>query len=123
MNKNYTIRDLVNQFGVTARTIRHYEDKQLLNPERIGTKRLYTQGDWVRLQLILRGKRVGFSLDEIKEILSLYPNPSGKQKQEVFLLKKLQQRKTQLLEQKKCIDEMIDQLDAIEQGLELTKKN
>jgi DNA-binding transcriptional MerR regulator len=67
----YTIRDLIDQFGVTARTLRFYEDRGLLAPQRDGARRLYSEIDRARLQLILRGKRVGFSLDEIGEMLDI----------------------------------------------------
>ncbi len=118
MIKTYSISELAKEFDLTSRTIRHYEDKSLLEPERIGTQRRYSSGDRVRLQLILRGKRVGFSLDEIKEILDLYQTPSGKQKQKIFLLQKLIARKNQLIDQRTCINEMIDELEQIELRLQ-----
>lgn len=72
MPSGFTIRDLRREFGLTARTIRHYEDCGLLRPERRGTARLYGESDRKRLRLIMRGKRLGFSLDEIRETLELY---------------------------------------------------
>ncbi len=68
----YSVSQLARQLGVTARTIRFYEDKHLINPQRAGTTRVYTHRDRARLVLILRGKRLGFSLREIKEFLDLY---------------------------------------------------
>lgn len=68
----YTISDLAQEFDITPRTLRFYEDKGLIAPARIGQKRLYAARDHARLRLIMRGKRVGFSLTEIGEMLDLY---------------------------------------------------
>ena len=67
-----TIREMCDTFGVTARTLRFYESKELLSPVRDGQKRLYTRRDRARLKLILRGKRFGFPLEEIRQLLDLY---------------------------------------------------
>lgn len=71
-NRTYSIRQLSKEFDVTARALRFYEDKGLISPQRKGQTRLYSPRDRARLQLILRGKRLGFSLIEIHEILDLY---------------------------------------------------
>ena len=70
--KTYSIGELCAEFGVTPRTLRFYEYKELLAPVRDGQRRLFTQRDRARLKLILRGKRFGFSLDELKDLLDLY---------------------------------------------------
>ncbi|QDY68548.1 MerR family transcriptional regulator [Qingshengfaniella alkalisoli] len=70
--KTMTIREMCDEFQVTARTLRFYEAKELLAPVRIGQKRLFTKADRGRLKLILRGKRFGFSLEEIRQLLDLY---------------------------------------------------
>ena len=70
--RNYTIRQLCLEFGVTARALRFYEDRGLLQPDRRGQQRVFNTRDRARLQLILRGKRVGFSLAEIGDLLDLY---------------------------------------------------
>ena len=72
MSDAYTITDLAKEFGITTRTIRHYEDEGLLAPRRDGQNRLFSHRDRVRLKLALRGKRLGFSLAEIKQLLDLY---------------------------------------------------
>lgn len=73
MTETYmTIREMCDTFDVTARTLRFYEQKELLFPERRGTKRLFTRRDRARLKLILKGKRFGFSLEDIRQILDLY---------------------------------------------------
>ena len=71
-----TIREMCDEFGVTPRTLRFYESKELLSPERRGTHRLYTRRDRARLKLILRGKRFGFSLESIRQLLDLYDTES-----------------------------------------------
>jgi DNA-binding transcriptional MerR regulator len=75
--RGYTIRELCQEFGVTARALRFYEDKGLLAPERDGLNRVYHHRERARLVLILRGKRVGLSLAEIREILDLYRVDDG----------------------------------------------
>ena len=77
--KRYRIGDLVREFDVTPRTLRYYEELGLLAPERRGNQRYYTPRDRARLRLILRGRRLGFSLEEIEKMLALYDlDPSGK---------------------------------------------
>ena len=114
----FTISDLSKSFGITARTLRHYEELGLLMPERNGTQRLYSKRDRTRLVLILRGKRIGFSLTEIKEILDMYELPEGEQKQTSFLLDKIHQRRTALHEQQHDINTMLDALTDIENKLQ-----
>ena len=77
MQSAFTIGDLANEFGVTLRTLRFYEDKDLIHPRRDGLNRLYNRRDRARLKLILLGKRVGFSLNEIKGLLDLYELRDG----------------------------------------------
>ena len=74
---SWTITALADEYGVTLRTLRHYEDLGLLAPERVGTARVYHQRDRIRLELILRGKRLGFSLDEIATIVNMYDAEPG----------------------------------------------
>ena len=122
MNESvFSISDLSKCFGITARTLRHYEEFGLLTPERNGTQRLYTKRDQIRLVLILRGKRIGFSLNEIKEILDMYDLPEGEQKQASFLLAKIEQRREDLREQQQDINTMLDALRDIE--IKLTSKS
>ncbi len=75
--KRYSIRDLTREFDISARTLRFYEEKGLLAPERIGQERLYTRRDRARLRLVLLGKAVGFSLDDIREMIDLYDLGDG----------------------------------------------
>ncbi|MCB0218746.1 MAG: MerR family DNA-binding transcriptional regulator [Chrysiogenetes bacterium] len=112
--EHFGISDLSKEFGITARTLRHYEDEGLLKPERRGSQRLYTAGDRVRLILILRGRAVGFSIPEIKEIITLYNQPTGVQAQRKLLLEKVETRRKLLLEKMSDLKHMLGELDALE---------
>lgn len=114
MSKTFTITDLSREFGLTPRSIRHYEDEGLLSPTRNGQQRVFTQRDRVRLQLIQRGKSVGFSLAEIKEILDLYDLPHGEELQAQVLKEKISDRRQQLIQQQKDLEHMFEELDVIE---------
>ncbi|HHK75026.1 MAG TPA: MerR family DNA-binding transcriptional regulator, partial [Rhizobiales bacterium] len=106
----FTIRELVNEFGVTSRTLRFYEDKGLLSPERDGRSRIYKRRDRARLKLILQGKRVGFSLAQIKEMMDLYDLRDGQSTQLQFSLDRFYER-IQALEAQKCeIEQAISDL-------------
>ena len=76
-SETMTIREMCDAFQVTVRTLRFYETKELLAPVRVGQKRLFTKRDRARLKLILRGKRYGFSLEEMRQILDLYETENG----------------------------------------------
>lgn len=111
----YGISELAQEFGITARAIRFYEDKGLLHPRRDGQRRIYNGRDRVRLMLILRGKRLGFSLREIQEILDLYDAERGEKGQLVHLLGKIQERRQSLLRQREDIDLTLQEIDRLEQ--------
>ena len=110
MGKTYSIRQLTKEMGVTSRTLRHYEDEGLLSPERQGLARIYSQRDRARLVLILRGRRVGFSLAEIREILDLYNAEDHGVAQFQHSRKKFAERIVALEAQRKDIDESIKEL-------------
>jgi len=106
----YTISDLANEFGITARAIRFYEDKRLLQPRRNGLSRVYGRRDRGRLKLILRGKRLGFSLSDISEMLDIYdPHGEGREQLNV-MLEKIRQRVAVLEQQRRDIDEVLEEL-------------
>ena len=111
-----TIGDLSREFGVTPRTIRFYEDEGMLTPRREGQRRLYERRDRVRLKLILRGKRLGFSLAEIREILALYEAPPGEAGQLGFLIDKIGERRRELHEKRRDIDATLAELDGLEES-------
>ncbi len=110
----FLITDLTEEFGVTTRTLRFYEDRALLNPVRRGRKRLYRPRDRTRLRLILRGKRLGLTLDEIRDILDLFDKPSGEAKQIDKLIERINVRRQALLAQQQDIDDALEELDAVE---------
>ncbi|NQV59945.1 MAG: MerR family DNA-binding transcriptional regulator [Alphaproteobacteria bacterium] len=106
----YSISELAAEFGVTARAIRFYEDKKMLEPARNGMNRVYARRDRGRLRLILRGKRLGFSLSEISEMLDLYdPDDMGREQLKVILEKSLARLRV-LEQQRRDIDEVIMEL-------------
>jgi DNA-binding transcriptional MerR regulator len=108
--KTYTITELSREFDVTPRTLRFYEDKGLLNPTRNGQNRIYAYRDRVRLKLILQGKRVGFPLADIKELLDLYDLRDGQVTQLRVSLDKFDERIGALHRQKADIEEAIADL-------------
>lgn len=116
-NTTYTISELSKEFNITPRSIRHYEDERLIAPQRNGSQRIYSKGDRVRLQLILRGKRIGFSLSEIREIINMYDSNSGEEKQTELLLRKITERRDALYQQQQDIKTMLVELDQLEQKL------
>lgn len=115
MTTGYTITDLSREFGVTPRTLRFYEEKGLLSPFREGQNRIFSTADRTRLKLILRGKRLGFSLGESAEIISMYDPASNNKKQLQALIDKIREKKRQLNEQKQDLEQMIADLMQWEQ--------
>ncbi|MBE9398463.1 MerR family DNA-binding transcriptional regulator [Pontibacterium sp. N1Y112] len=113
--KTYSISELSQEFDVTTRSIRFYEDQSLLTPGRRGQTRIYTSQDRVRLKLILRGKRLGFSLAEIRELFSLWDETtSGSEKQLSLLLIKISEKRAELEQQIKDIAMVQLELDSAE---------
>jgi DNA-binding transcriptional MerR regulator len=110
----FTVTELARDLDVTARTIRFYEDKGLILPRRAGNIRIYTKRDRARLVLILRGKRLGFSLREIKEYLDLYDLDPSQSEQIRLLLQKVRDRLALLEEQRVALEESIGELKEIE---------
>ncbi|MDF1833967.1 MAG: MerR family DNA-binding transcriptional regulator [Alteraurantiacibacter sp. bin_em_oilr2.035] len=100
--------------GVTQRTLRFYEDKGLIQPERVGTMRVYSPREMGRMQLILRGKRLGFSIREIGEFLSLYDHDPDQVAQVRRMLKGVQHRLEELSQQRDAIEQTIEELKTIE---------
>lgn len=109
-----TIAELAREFDVTLRTIRHYEDVGLLCPERRGTARIFHNRDQVRLALILRGKRLGFSLDEISTIVNMYDEQPGESGQLEYLLDQIGVRRAGLEQRRRDIEQTLGELDAVE---------
>ena len=108
------IGELASEFGITSRTLRVYEEEGLLDPEREGTRRIYNERNRVRLRLILRGKRLGWSLSEIRESFDLYDSSLGEQAQLELMLSKLEQRRETLIAQRDDIDSALRDLQQVE---------
>jgi DNA-binding transcriptional MerR regulator len=106
----FTIRDLAKEFGLSARTLRFYEEKGLLDPARRGEQRLYTRRDRARLAYVIAGKAVGFSLEEVREMLDLYDLGDGQVTQLKVALAKFGERIARLERQKADIDRVVAEL-------------
>lgn len=116
MTKNqkiYQISELAKEFGISTRAIRLYEEHGLLNPTREGNKRIYSEGDRVRLRLTLRAKRLGMTLAEAKELINLYYVGGNKKHQLEKLLENLQEREDKLLEQRADIELTLQEIHRI----------
>lgn len=111
MSKTYTISELAEEFGVTTRTLRHYEDQGLVTPAREGLNRLYSHRDRVRLKLALRGKRLGFSLNELRELFELYDLANDERKQLEEFAVKLDRRRAQLEQQREDVEVMLNEIN------------
>lgn len=115
MPTSYSISELARELDITTRTIRFYEEHGMLAPERRGQERIYSPRDRVALKLILRGKRLGFSLAECKELIDLYqPDGSNRRQLESFQ-RKIEERRAQLQQQLLDIQQMQLELDVAEQ--------
>jgi DNA-binding transcriptional MerR regulator len=112
--ETWSIAELAAEYAVTLRTIRFYEDRGLLTPERRGTARVYHPRDKVRLGLILRGKRLGFSLDEIAKIVDMYDAEPGEEGQLVYLLDQITHRRAELEQRRRDIEETLADLSEVE---------
>lgn len=111
MARTFSITELAREFEVTTRTIRHYEEQGLLSPRREGTSRIFSARDRVRLKLALRGKRLGFSLGDIRELFALYDLARDEKKQLEEFLAKLEKRRALLEQQKEDIDVMLNEVN------------
>jgi DNA-binding transcriptional MerR regulator len=109
--KTYSIGEMCEAFGVTARALRFYEDENLIAPDRRGTTRLYTDRDRARLAWILRGKRVGFSLTDIKELLDLYDVGDNRRTQILTTIERCREQIGKLEQQRVDIDATIHELE------------
>ena len=110
----YSISDLAQEFNLTTRAIRFYEDEGLLQPGRNGRRRVYSVRDRVRLKLILRGKRLGFSLSDVRDIIEMYDLDAGETGQLRYFLDQIRERREALEQQRSDIDLTLKELDEIE---------
>lgn len=110
----FSITELAHEMDVTTRTIRFYEDKGLLNPARRGSQRVYSRADRTRLKLVLRGKRLGWPLDDIREMIELYDTPDGERRQLEVMLAKIENSRSTLLQQRNDIELALSEFEEIE---------
>ncbi|TDV72691.1 MerR family DNA-binding transcriptional regulator [Pseudomonas sp. LP_7_YM] len=122
-NPTYSISDLARELDITTRTIRFYEEQGMLSPERRGLERIYTARDKVTLKLILRGKRIGFSLAECRDLIGLYDPLGDNQKQLTSMLTKIVERRAQLDQQLLDIQQMQLELDTAEERCKAALEN
>nr|WP_072423816.1 MerR family DNA-binding transcriptional regulator [Pseudomonas sp. NFACC19-2] len=115
MATTYSISDLARELDITTRAIRFYEEQGMLAPERRGQERVYSAKDKVTLKLILRGKRIGFSLAECRELIALYDPETGSRKQLETFMGKIAERRLQLEQQLLDIHQMQLELDTAEE--------
>ncbi len=116
MDKYYSITELTREFGVSTRTLRFYEDEGLIHPERRGRTRLFRAADRRLIQEILRGRRIGFTISEIREIIHVYKEPPGESGQLVLLMKKVDEKRADLRQKRKDIEETLAELDNVEEA-------
>lgn len=110
----WSIAEIADEFCVTHRTVRHYEDLGLISPERRGTTRIYHRRDRTRLNLVLRGKRLGFPLEEIRTIIDLYDAPRGKRSQLEYVLGQIDERRADLEQRRRDVEAALSELDHFE---------
>ncbi len=113
-DRTWSIAEVADEFGVTHRTVRHYEDLGLVTPERRGTTRVYHRRDRTRLALILRGRRLGFPLEEIRTIIDLYDAPRGKRHQLEYLLAQIDERRADLEQRRRDLEMALTELGDLE---------
>jgi DNA-binding transcriptional MerR regulator len=116
VSKFYSITELTREFDISTRTLRFYEDEGLIHPERRGRTRLYRQADRHLIAQILRGRRIGFTIAEIREIIQVYKEPPGEIGQLKLLMRKVDDKRDDLRQKRRDIDETITELDSIEES-------
>lgn len=115
----WSIAELADEFGVTHRAIRFYEDQGLISPGRRGSRRLFGPRDRVRLELITRGKRLGFALEQIRRIVDMYDQAPGESGQLRYLLEQIAGRRAELEQRRRDIETTLAELDQVEQRCRL----
>lgn len=116
MREFYTITELTREFDISTRTLRFYEDEGLISPVRRGRTRLFKPSDRVLIKQIMRGKRLGFSIAEIRDIIQMYKAPQGEAGQLQSIVTKVEERRTELRQKRKDIEETLAELDAVEEA-------
>lgn len=116
MEKYYSITELTREFGISTRTLRFYEDEGLIHPERRGRTRLFRPTDRRLIKEILRGRRIGFTIAEIREIIQVYKDPPGEIGQLQLLMKRVEEKREDLRQKRKDIEDTLAELDNVEEA-------
>lgn len=116
MHKFYTITELTREFGVSTRTLRFYEDEGLIHPDRRGRTRLFKASDRHLIKEILRGRRLGFTIAEIREIIEIYKGPPGELGQLELMMKRVAEKREQLDQKRRDIEETLAELDHVDEA-------
>lgn len=116
MREYYSITELTREFGISTRTLRFYEDEGLISPLRRGRTRLFRPSDRHLIRQIMRGKRLGFSISEIREIIQIYKEPPGEVGQLKLLIKRIEERREELRQKRRDLEETLAELDRAEES-------
>jgi DNA-binding transcriptional MerR regulator len=116
MREYYTITELTREFGISTRTLRFYEDEGLIHPVRRGRTRLFRPADRHLIKQILRGKRLGFSINEIREIVQMYRAPPGEVGQLKLMIKRIEEKRDDLRQKRRDLEETLAELDQAEEA-------
>lgn len=116
MREYYTITELTREFDISTRTLRFYEDEGLINPVRRGRTRLFRPADRHLVRQIMRGKRLGFSINEIREIIAIYKEPPGAVGQLKLMIKRIEEKRDELRQKRRDIEETLAELDQVEEA-------
>lgn len=120
MKNTYSISELAGEFDITTRTIRFYEEKGYLSPTREGTRRIYSAPDRTSLRLILRGKRLGLTLDETADLIKMYGAPGGSRQQLEKFMVRLSEKRTELENKRRDLEVMLNDLKSVEERCQIT---
>ncbi len=116
MREFYTITELTREFEISTRTLRFYEDEGLINPVRRGRTRLFRPADRHLVRQIMRGKRLGFSINEIREIIQIYKEPPGVVGQLKLMIKRVEEKREELRQKRRDIEDTLAELDQAEEA-------
>lgn len=117
MREYYTITELTREFGISTRTLRFYEDEGLIHPVRRGRTRLYRPSDRHLIRQILRGRRIGFSINEIREIIQVYKSPPGEVAQLNLMITRIEEKRETLRQKRRDLEDTLAELDQAEEAV------
>ena len=116
MREYYSITELTREFDISTRTLRFYEDEGLIQPVRRGRTRLFRPSDRHLIRQIMRGRRLGFSINEIREIIQIYKEPPGEVGQLNLMIKRIEEKRSELRQKRRDLEETLTELDRAEES-------